>query len=524
MNPVKEQIIKIYKEMPLSKKIMMGIIMGFVFTGFISIFIWANKTDYQILYSGISSEDAFKIVEKLKEQKIPYQLSGNGSIIMVPAKKLYDLRLSLAGEGLPNEKTVGFEIFDETTFGTTEFVQNLNYQRALQGELAKTIKEFKEIEDAKVMIVMAKESVFIEEERPASASVLLKLKKKLSKEKISSVVYLVASSVDNLNSDQVTVVDTNGNMLSRGTGEEEINSMANTQLEYKTNFEQLKAIRIQTMLEKIVGKGKAIVRVTADMDFDQIDLNEEIYDPDTFVVRSSNNIVETADKKTGPAGDVSSVNPVTSTGPQGIARKSEIKNEKKNETINYEINRQIKKTTKSVGKLNRLSVVAVLDGNYTFEKNEAGTKKKIYNPRTKSELDRFAVIVRQAMGYNADREDQVSVESFPFFLEMDGMLTEKTEFDFHNFIKKYGKSLLNIFVILLLFIFVVLPFVKSIQEIKTKAIEDAEELKRLENEKKEALPEPVKLTSVDQAMLFANDNIDKTVKILKIWAMEQEQK
>ena len=524
MNPVIEQITKIYKEMPLSRKIMMGGIMAIVFIGLISIFIWANKVDYQILYSGISSEDAFKIVEKLKEQKIPYRLSGNGSIIMVPGNKLYDLRLSLAGEGLPNENTVGFEIFDETAFGTTEFVQKLNYQRALQGELAKTIKQFKEIDDAKVMIVMPSKSVFIEEERPASASVLLKLKRKLSKEKISAVVYLVASSVDNLNPDQVTVVDTNGNMLSKGTVGEELNSIANTQLEYKTNFEQTKAIRIQTMLEKIVGRGKAIVRVTADMDFDQIDLNEEIYDPDAFVIRSSNNIVETADKKTGPAGDISSVNPITNSGTQGISRQSTIKNDKKNETINYEINRQIKRTTKAVGRIKRLSVVAVLDGNYTFEKNKDGTKTKTYNPRTKSELDQFTIIVRQAMGYNADREDQVSVESFPFFLEMDSMLPEKTSFDFPDFIKKYGKSLLNIFVILLLFIFVILPFVKSIQEIKSKAIKDAEELIELEEKRKAALPKPAKLTEVDQAMLFANENIEKTIKILKIWAMEHEKK
>ncbi len=190
-----EQFIAAFKALPASKKVSIVAVLAVLIAGFATMFLWVKTVDYQLLYTNLSSEDAGKIVLKLKEQRIPYQLTGGGSAIMVPADRVYELRLSLASEGLPMGGHVGFEIFDKTDFKATEFVQRLNYQRALQGELARTIGEFREVEHARVLVVLPKDSLFIEDQKPASASVLLKLKSSLAPSKVEGIVSLVASAV-----------------------------------------------------------------------------------------------------------------------------------------------------------------------------------------------------------------------------------------------------------------------------------------------------------------------------------------
>lgn len=161
MSPIFEQILNIYRNMPLSRKIFIGAATAIMIAGFAALFIWANRVEYNTLYANLSSEDASQIVTKLKEQRVPFQLEGGGSTIKIPKEKVYETRLDLAGQGLPKGGGAGFEIFDKTDFGATEFVQNLNYQRAIQGELARAAKEFEEVEDARVMIVMPRDSVFL---------------------------------------------------------------------------------------------------------------------------------------------------------------------------------------------------------------------------------------------------------------------------------------------------------------------------------------------------------------------------
>ncbi len=522
-NPVIDQFINKYKEIPLSGKILMGVAVLLVLTGFAILFLWANKTDFQPVYTGLSPEDASQIVQKLEDQNIPHKLAGGGSVIMVPAEKVYDVRLSLAGSGLPKGGGVGFEIFDETDFGTTEFVQKLNYQRALQGELARTIKEFAEVESARVMIVMPKDSVFIEEVKPPSASVLLKLRTQLSQEKVSAVVHLVASSIEGLEPSMITIVDTNGNVLSKGVSEDKDENIGNKQLEYKFSFEQSLAKRIQSMLESIVGKGKAIVRVTADMDFSQIDINEEIFDPDAQVIRSRHNIVESSDNKSG-IGEVSSVNPLTPAGAGG--KETTEQNQKQNETVNYEINKTLRRTIKPVGSVNRLSVAAVLDGTYTFETDEDGKQVRTYNQRTQAELDQFATIVRQAMGYNVDREDQISVESFPFVYMEE--ISEPVKFDFFKAIKEYRMYIINILMIILIITFVVMPIVKTMRTInetiaETAAVVAEEEARALAPpEEKDLLPDIAKMSVREKAVHLAREDIDKTTNIMRLWLKEAD--
>ncbi|MBF0224207.1 MAG: flagellar M-ring protein FliF [Desulfobacterales bacterium] len=517
MNPIIEQFVNIYKNIPTSKKIAIISVVVVLIAGFAWMFMVASKVDYQTLYGGLSPEDAGQIVEKLKESKIPYEVGGGGSLISVPSDRLYETRMALATAGLPQGKHVGFEIFDKTDFGTTEFVQKLNYQRALQGELSRTIKEFKEIEDARVMIVLSKESVFIEESKPPSASVLLKLRTKLAKDKVNAVVFLVSNSVEGLSPDMVTVVDTDGNILSKGSPDE-ADSFANAQLDYKLNFEQTMSRRIQSMLEKVVGPGKAIVRITADMNFDQIDTNEEIYDPDAQVVRSKQNVIENFDKKNSPVANVSSVNPIAQ--PSGANENTE-KNQVQNEIINYEISKTIRKTSKPVAEIKRLSVSAVIDGTYKTETDENGNQVRKFVARSQNDMDQFKKIVQVAMGYNADREDQITVESFPFSYMDDMEMLTPAGIDWVALKREYGRTMITLFVILLLFLFIIKPLMKSVQEIKS-SVEPMllptgyEDRERPEFDSTETPPK-VEMTVKQKAIALANEDIEKTVNIIKTW-------
>lgn len=284
MNPVIERIITMLKEMPLPRKIALGVLAMAIVAGFTTMFIWANKTPFKAAYSGLTKEDAAMVVEKLKESQTPYRLTGDGTTIMVPESMVYDIRLSMAKEGIPKGGGVGYEIFDKSEFGTTEFVQKINKKRALQGELARTIAAFDEVKTARVMIVLPKESVFVEETKQPSASILLELNSDLEKEKVTAIAHLVASSIQDLTPELVTIVDTAGRILFEGKSEEEeariqAENLADTQYQYKVRFEENLTRRIQTMLERIVGAEKAIVRVVSEMDFSKNSVNEEIYDP-----------------------------------------------------------------------------------------------------------------------------------------------------------------------------------------------------------------------------------------------------
>jgi len=524
MSQLFEQIIAIFRSLPASRKVLMGSVLLMVVAGLSIMFLWANKTDFQSVYTNLSPEDASQIVERLKEQKIPYQLVGNGAGIMVPADKVYDVRLTMAGAGIPKGNSVGFEIFDDTNFGTTEFVQKLNYQRALQGELARTIKQFREVVDARVMIVMPKDSVFIEDVKPPSASVLLKTRSNFAREKVAAVVHLVSSAVESLTPDRVTVVDTTGKVLSTWVPEEdEVGSLANKQLDYKLAFERNLAGRIQTMLERIVGEGKAIVRATVDMDFNQVDINEEIFDPEVQIIRSRQNTTESQDQKSAPAAAASSVNPVTNT---STTKETSDVSKRQDETVNYEINRTVRRIVRPVGSVKRLSVAAVLDGKHVTETGKDGNVSRKYVARSPEELEQFKKIVQKAMGYDADREDQVSVESFPFSYMSDLEMTEPAAgFDWSVFAKQHGRSLINIFLVLLVFLFIVRPLIKSVKAVRSEVggqnlLTAEEEKTLLEAPESSLLPEPEHSSNRSRAVHQAGQDVEKTATLVRAWVNE----
>ena len=517
-----------FRNMPVSRKIVYGAVVFFIAAGCASVFMWANKAEYKKVYSNLTTDDAVAIVERLNKEKIPYQFNRDETVIFVPAGQIHKVRLMLASEGLPRGGSVGFEIFDKTDFGTTEFVQHLNYQRALQGELARTIKEIEQVKDAKVLIVMPKDSVFVEDTKPPSASVFLKLKEKLGPDKVQAVIHLVASAIEGLTPDLVTVIDSNGKVLSSGMPDDE-SSEFNSQLTYKLDYEKNMAGRIQTMLEGIVGIGKAIVRVTADMDFSQVDINEEIFDPDAQVVRSRQTIADNIEKKNNTDNKISSVNPIGKL--DGAGGKSE-KKEHQDDTVNYEISKTIRITQRPVGTVQRLSVAAVLDGTYSWEKVDGG-RKKVYVQRTQDEINQFTTIVKQTMGYSDDREDQISVESIPFATgdvwadAGGGGLFESDRFDWQKMRDDYGRAIANILLIALVFIFVVRPLIKNFKEANQLDAQEEQFLSGEEMDKliyddtgKPILPKPKVSTIQEKAILLAREDLNKSANILKGWLSE----
>ena len=518
-----QQIRSILAQMPLSRKIAVGTVLFAVVALFIGIIFWSNMVEYRSLYSGLSPEDASQVVTRLKDLKVPYKLENGGSGVSVPAEKVYDLRLSMASEGLPRGGGVGFEIFDKNEFGTTEFVQKLNFQRALQGELARTIREIEEVRDARVLIVMPKDSVFVEETKPPSASVLLKLRKSLPHGQVDAIVHLVASSVEALTPDRVTVVDSRGKILSSGTPEDSDKRLLNSQMTHKMAYERNLTQRIQSMLERIVGQGKCIVRVTVDMDFSRVDVSEELYDPDGQVVRSRQNVAEKSDKTNVGPEKISSVNPLADL---DANRRTENK-ERNDDTINYEISRTTRRTTQPLGQVTRLSVAAVLDGTYTVEAAEDGTRRRVFHARSPEEMALFTTIVRQAMGYSADREDQVSVEFMPFTLEDGWELEQPAATGVEKLVEDYGKLGLNLLAILAVFLFVVRPLIKTLKEVNEK---ESDEL--FDDEDDDGVTVSIGAdalgggvvregTAQERAMRLVREDADKAANIIKGWLGEE---
>jgi len=565
MNPVIERIISIFKEMSMPKKVALGVFVLVVVAGFATMFIWANKTKFRAAYTGLTQEDASAVVTILKENNTPYQLTGDGTTILVPEAMVYDVRLTMAKEGIPKGGGVGYEIFDKTEFGTTEFVQKINKKRALQGELSRTIAAFDEVKSAKVMIVLPKESVFVEETKQPSASILLELNDDLQKEQVASIAHLVASSVQDLTPKLVTIVDTAGRILFEGKSEEEqaridAENLADAQYQYKVRYEENLTHRIQTMLERIVGKDKAIVRVTSEMDFSKNNMNEEIYDPferGGEFIRSRKNKAEKVDQVTEDIGIPSSVNPITDNQQQGTQNRELVN--KSDDTVNYEISRRVRETEKPMATLTRLSVAAVIDGKYEYQTDENGETKRVYVPRTAEEMRQFQNIVVRAMGYNDDRRDQVSMECFPF-ASIGDMKAEPKLTGWKMVQKEYGRLIANLLLVLVLFLFVIRPIIKTVRDIKVtveqEALPSPEELALLEEDQEpafvdmdadqqreflEMMTEEQKedflkkmtaseravylanLSPNEKARYYANRDLFKTVNILKGWISETEE-
>ncbi len=409
MAALQHQISGFFRQLTLAQKTLISVVTLAGIAAIIGLVTLVNRPTYATLFSNLNPEDASKIVEKLKEKSVPYTLEDNGKTILVPKQQIYDLRLSLAGEGLPRSSVIGYEIFDRTSLGVSDFVQKVNYRRALEGELARTILQLDEVEGARVHIVVPEKALFKEDEKPATASVVLKLKsgKPLKQDIIRGISHLVASSVEGLEANNVTVVDSKGVLLSDNNTSNSLASLTSTQYELQQKVEAYLAQKAQAMLEGVVGRGNALVQVNADLDFRKAERTLEQYDPENTAVRSE----QVNEEKT-----------TTSDSLPPSTRASTI--------TNYEINKTIEHIVESVGGIKRLSVAALVNGTQTPVEKDGEEKVQEYVPRTPEEMDQLTEIVKKAVGYNPTRNDEISVVNLPFGInvQQEDFLYKQTPF------------------------------------------------------------------------------------------------
>ncbi|KJR42479.1 flagellar MS-ring protein [Candidatus Magnetoovum chiemensis] len=416
-------------------------------------------TEYSVLFTNLSETDSGEIVNKLKAQNIQFKVTSTG--IMVPEDKVYELRMQMASEGLPKGAGVGFEVFDKMGFQTTDFVQKLNYKRAREGELTRTINSLSEIKNSRVHLAIPEKSLFVREQEEPSASILVELLqgRTLSQSQIQGIVHLVSSSIEGLTPEKVTIVDTTGNMLTKTM--DEFSGLTSNQLEYKNKYEKMIEGAILDILEPIVGKNRVKTQVTADFDFSRKEETQEKFDPDAAAVRSetSGSDKSTTTRPGGTPGVESNL-----PGKTGAQNEAKTEAQKSTETINYEISKVISKTINSYGNLKNLSAAVIVDGIYKKEgeAKEGETKEPTYTARTDAEIQSYEELVKKAIGFNETRGDQVSVVNMPF--EVIAEVLPETKIDYLSEGLHVAKKVGPLIIALLVIFFVVIPLIKSMTQ------------------------------------------------------------
>ncbi|MBI5327255.1 MAG: flagellar M-ring protein FliF [Deltaproteobacteria bacterium] len=495
------------------------------------LFQWASQPEYQLLYSNLSQEDSAVIVEKLKEKRIPYKIGGGG-IVMVPGEKVHEVRLELAGAGLPKGGGVGLEIFDKTGFGMTEFTQKVNYMRAIQGELARTIAWLSEVETARVHIVIPEKRLFSADEEKPRASIAVKLKqgRKLDYGQVQGITHLVASSVAGLSPQNITVVDTSGQMLTRATDGDGMSVLTSSQLEYQRGLERDMEKRIQTILEPVVGVGKVIARVAADINFTRVEKTEEKFDPDNVVVRSEQ---KTKEKSAGEM--TAGVPGVASNIPGGQPSQGAQtpqntplppQSQRQNDIINYEINKVVSRTIEPTGALKRVSVSVLVDGSYEIAKTAKGKEERKYLARKDEEMKKFEGIVKGVIGFAVERGDKVEVVNIPFETQaqIEGEAKPESAFvkEYLPYIIRYGTI---IGLSMLLFLFVLRPLITGLLKQEAGGAPGAglpaEMLKTLELGAAQHALTPPSVDTRQRVMELAKTNPQQAAQIIKAWVKEK---
>jgi flagellar M-ring protein FliF len=389
----------------------------FALVGFV-IFLTSkvNTGDMERLYSDLAAKDSAQIVQELEAQGIPYQLESNGSAILVPQESVQRLRLTFASQGLPAGGTLGYELFDNAdSIGSTNFMQNVNLVRAMEGELARTIEGIGIVSAARVHLVLPKRELFSRETREPSASVVLQMggAKRLSEEQVAAVQHLIATAVPSLKPSRISIVDNRGKLLASGADEAgPLGGMAAKVEERRRSYENKLAQTIEELLINTVGYGKVRAEVSAEMDFDRINTTEETFDPDGQVVRSTTLTEEQAssrDSEGTPAVTVGQNLPDPNLA-GGDALSAETNEARTEEVTNFEISKKIVNHVREVGVVKRLSVAVLIDGNRV--ENEDGDM--VYEPRSDEEMELLATLVRGAIGFDAERGDTVEVINMEF--------------------------------------------------------------------------------------------------------------
>ena len=367
------------------------------------------------LFTELSLEDSASIAKELDREGITYELRNDGNVIMVPRDKVARLRMTLAENGLPKGGGVGYEIFDKSdALGTTSFVQNIDNLRALEGELARTIRTLDQVQDARVHLVLPDRPLFSRDKIEPSASIVLKLRGRLEPSQVRAIRHLVATAVSGLRPQRISIVDEQGQLLADGAGDDEAGNDVAAD-ERQAAYEKHLREQVESIVSSVVGPGHSRVQVAADFDFNRVTQTSDKFDPDGRVVRSSQSREETSASNAGQhqrgyGRQRVARRPINGSPPPGPTAASDDQSRKTEEIVNYEISKTTKTEVIEGGRLNRISVAVLVDG--TYAKDDKGNAT--YQPRSKEELDQIAALVRSAIGFDQKRGDQVEVVNLRF--------------------------------------------------------------------------------------------------------------
>jgi flagellar M-ring protein FliF len=415
-----QQLAGIWKQLGLNQRISLTLATLAVLGGLAGVALWSSRPEFSLLYGKLDEGEAAKVIAALDETKVPYQISRGGGAILVPADKVYQVRMQMAGKGIPRGEGVGFEIFDKANFGISDFVQRANYTRAVQGELARTIGQLDQVESARVMIVMPENRLLTDTQRKPTASVFVRVKgaAQLPASAVNSIRFLVANSVEGLQANNVSVVDNMGNVLSQNDDNDSVAGLSNNQLAARRNFEQYLSKKAEGMLEQVLGPGQAVVRVSAEINWDTTTRTEEKYDPDGQVARTTTVNDEDSDTDTITAAGGSpgteanaSANPDNTNAAAGPVNSSRTR--KKVTSNSFEINKITSNIIEAAGGLKRLSTAVFVAQRF---EGQGAARKAV--PRAPEEVEKLKRIVQGALGIqtagDSPRQDEIVLEEMPF--------------------------------------------------------------------------------------------------------------
>jgi flagellar M-ring protein FliF len=383
-------------------------------TGLWAMVHWQHESDFKPLYTSLPPEDAAAIVQKLREGGVEYRLPESGGSVLVPSAKLAELRLTMAAAGLPKTGRIGFELFDKTNLGATEFAEHVNYRRAVEGELERSVISLAEVEQARVHITFPKDSVFVEEQQPAKASVLVKLRPgmRLNPHNVEAIDHLIASAVEGLAPEQVSVVDMNGNLLGRPRKPESPDGVEGSDeaLEYRHKAEGELLAKINATLEPLLGADRYHAGVSLECDFSAAEQSEELFDPARSVMLSSQRSEDVSGgaSASGTPGTASSLPRPTSRPSSGGTRASRV-----TENITYQSSRTVKKTRLPSGSIRRLSLAVLVDQDVSWVK-KGNDYQRVLAPPSAEKLKVIHDVVAGVSGFNQERGDQIVIETLPF--------------------------------------------------------------------------------------------------------------
>jgi len=399
-------------------------IMGGVLVGLLLFFVFVSMRvatpELKLLYSDLSTSDSTAIAGKLEEAEIRYQISNDGSSVLVPESEISRSRVLLAQSGLPNGGSLGYELFDKQAgFGTTNFVQNINQVRALEGELSRTLNAFQGVRSSRVHLVLPQRELFSRDSRPSSASVFIAAKPgaRITSEQILAIQHLVASAVPELKPANVSIIDNDGNLLARG-GDDQTSLLSMKAEEMRRSYEMRMTQAVEDLVGRVVGFGRVRATVTADLNFDRVSTSEELFDPEQQVIRSAQTVEESSLEREPAPQDVSVQNNLPGLGGDMLADgPPSAQSNRTEETTNYEISKTVRSMTKEVGEVRRLSVAVLVDGTYVTD----AEGNKTYQPRNAEEVERITALVRSAVGYDETRGDKIEVANLQFAdIDIDG--------------------------------------------------------------------------------------------------------